>query len=222
MYIQEGIKYIMNELEKRARKARKKQRGMSPFTTFSGDPEKNIDAFNHAMDTGSAPSSTPCCGASEGLTVADALEELKALKESSLSRLYDYLQSSSVAFITAFKSTPWIKQHYAEQLEDVDSKAIPRAVGKINRARNDKLLQNIKALGYSCFKVDGSYENQERKDLYGGDESKRKFFTDKEESFAVICKNNVNIDEFINRMLKLCNDYNQESFLYILKPRILQ
>lgn len=73
----------MNELEKRARKARKKQKGMSPFTTFSGDPEKNIDAFNHAMDTGSAPSSTPCCGASEGLTVADALEELKKLDETS-------------------------------------------------------------------------------------------------------------------------------------------
>ncbi len=64
----------MNELEKRARKARKKQKGMSPFTTFSGDPEKNIDAFNHAM--GADSSDISCGGACEELSVTQAMKKL--------------------------------------------------------------------------------------------------------------------------------------------------
>lgn len=53
----------MNELEKRAKFHRKKQKGMSPFVKLNaGDPEINAQAFNHSM--GSDVSADACCGES--------------------------------------------------------------------------------------------------------------------------------------------------------------
>lgn len=55
-----------NELDKLANSAKKKNKKKNQqgwFVTLTGDPQKNIDAFNTATDTGNAPTS----GCSEGL-----------------------------------------------------------------------------------------------------------------------------------------------------------
>lgn len=125
------------------------------------------------------------------------------LTESSLSRLHDINQSCAVGFITAFKSPRWIKDHYGVE----DGASTPRDVLKVNQERNDSLEKNLKAIGYNYFKAVGSYENQERKS--GG----KKNFTDKEQSFGVVDR--YHDEEFINNMLKLARDYDQESVLII-------
>ena len=148
----------------------------------------------------------------ETMGVSEAVRELNNLEESSLSRLNDYLESSSVAFLTAYKSPSWIKHNYKSELSEIDSKKIPRAVDKINRERNKSLLNKIRAYGYTSFKVDGRYENQERKEV---SPDNPKAYTDKEESFAVVCKNNNNLETFIKRMVDLGSQYNQESILIV-------
>lgn len=121
------------------------------------------------------------------------IHQNKSLKESSLTRLNRYLESSNVAFITAFKSNSWIKDHY-----DVENF---RDIKKINRERNNELLNILKANGYNTFKVDGSYYNQERD------------AEDKEESFAVIDTNHE--DDFIDTIVELGKLYDQESILIV-------
>ena len=125
------------------------------------------------------------------------------INESSLGRLYDYMQSSDVGFVTAFKSPSWIKSHYKVE----SGASVPREVHKINRERNNDLLKNIRAKGYSCFKVDGSYENQERKNAGLPN------YTDKEESFAVV--NTHHNKNFVNDIVELGKKYNQESVLIV-------
>jgi hypothetical protein len=133
--------------------------------------------------------------------------KIQSLRESSLSRLHKYLTNYDVCFISGFKSPVWVKDHY----EGVKS---PRDVAKVNRDRNNNLLRNIKSCGYDSVKVDGHYENQERKQSLP-DDADSKFYTDKEESFAVISKNTSDkgFEVFITNMLNLCRKYDQESIL---------
>lgn len=198
---------MANELQKMAEFNKKHRKGKGWFVHMNqdaGNVEKNVAFFNHASDTGEAPSSASADSGAVG-------ESVENVNESSLSRLNDYHQSASIGFVTAFKSPRWIKDNYKELLADVDSKHLPRAIEWINRERNKSLLKNIKSLGYSSFKVDGSYENQERKDSDVTGNPKN--YTDKEESFAVIDKNNANFDDFVNNLTTLGKKYNQESVL---------
>ena len=158
------------------------------------------------------------------------------LYQSSLSRLHDYIESCDVAFVSANKNKDWIynwvkelkektfdelkQMELTDQLIDIiqninmeqlkSGPFVQRWLGKINRQRTNMLLKDIKSLGYSCFKADGSYQNMKRKEIYPQD---RKKYTDKEESFAII--NTYHIPEFFEEMHLLGNQYSQQSILVI-------
>ena len=135
-------------------------------------------------------------------------EQRMTLVESSLSKLYDYIQSSDVAFVTAFKRPEWHKAEAKKQNLELDRGAnFSRSVLKLNRERNKRLLANLKAHGFIIFKVDGSYENQARK------EAGLSNYTDKEESFAVV--NTHHNKDFVKIITDLGRDYDQESVLIV-------
>ena len=54
-----------NELEERAKKHRKFQKGMSPFQSFT-NPEKSVEIFNHLTDINTDTSSDSSISVSEG------------------------------------------------------------------------------------------------------------------------------------------------------------
>ena len=62
----------MNELKKRAKYHRKRQKGLSPFTTLSGDPKINATKFNSAMNTNNNSSVS-------AMSVGEALGVLKKI-----------------------------------------------------------------------------------------------------------------------------------------------
>ena len=192
----------MNELEKMARKARKKQKGMSPFTTFGGDPEKNIDAFNH---TGSAPSSTPCCGASEGRSVADALEELNEINEGER-----FLSSNALRILDEANLRRISKGHERDGYAIISASREHRSEEENNKKTNE-LRQKLKDAHYSYIMVYGGYkENGQSK-------------ASLEKSFVVFpydISNNTLMDfnKFKDDMIKFCTDSdddneNQDSIL---------
>ena len=133
------------------------------------------------------------------------------LNETSLSRLNSFLDKYTICFITAFKSPAWIRDNY-----ESNTRLNPRDVAKINRDRNKNLLRDIKLLGYNSFKVDGRYENQERKERTD-DLDNKSLYTDKEESFGVINTDGSErgMSNFIKNMKELGNEYNQESILIV-------
>lgn len=115
----------------------------------------------------------------------------KNLKQSSLSRLYDYTQSCDVGFVFAYKNKNWIiewvqqlKTKILEQLNSFDFdedfieliqkittqdlydwKKSQRIIKQINRFRMWMLEKDIKSSGCPYFKADGHYENQFRKSV---------------------------------------------------------
>ena len=139
----------------------------------------------------------------ENIKKLNDIDDEQSLVESSLSRLIQRNKSCDIIFITAYKSPRWIKDNY--QIEN--GNGVDRIIKNINRERNNALLMNIRAMGFNSFKVDGSYENQERKDKGLPN------YTDKEESFAVI--NTYHNDDFIDKLLKLAIKYDQKSILYV-------
>lgn len=98
----------LNELEKRASRHKKKQKGMSPFTTLDGDPKINADSFNDAMGTSSTASGTASGGCAESLepmTVGEALETLNSINESSVNRFKHHIESENpIAIVSAYRS----------------------------------------------------------------------------------------------------------------------
>ncbi len=143
--------------------------------------------------------------------VEDEQLDREILNETSLSRLIQFTDKYSICFITAFKGPIWIRDNY-----ESDKRLSPREVAKINRDRNNNLLRDIKGYGYNSFKVDGRYENQERKEKVS-DLDNTSLYTDKEESFGVINTDSSEsgMEMFINNMKELGNKYDQESILII-------
>lgn len=148
----------------------------------------------------------------------------KAIKESSLTRMWQHLGETSICFLTAYKDPDWIADNYELSYsdEDIPTKYTKRAdeIKYINRQRNKALRQNIEALGFSFFMVDGSYENQQRKASYlknnkGKNDASK--YTDKEESFAVLKPKGMSDDAFIDDMFDLMVKYDQESMLFVPK-----
>ena len=133
------------------------------------------------------------------------------LNETFLSRLNHFTDKYSICFITAFKGPAWIRDNY-----ESNDRLSPREVVKINRERNNNLLRDIKSHGYNSFKVDGRYENQERKEK-ATDSLDTSSYTNKEESFGVINNDSseYGMSKFIDAMISLGNKYDQESILII-------
>lgn len=143
--------------------------------------------------------------------VEDKQDDRVVLNETSLSRLNSFTDKYQVAFVTAFKSPAWIRDEY-----ETDKRSTPREVLAINRDRNSELLRDIKGLGYNSFKVDGRYENKERK-ARTADLDDKSSYTDKEESFGIINPDSSEKGKgvFLQNVKDLGNKYNQESILVV-------
>lgn len=163
------------------------------------------------------------------------------LDESSITRIMSKLENNNIlGFISAFKDSYFIYKTYKnifiknnldlgdikeedlhsaiKNLEYTQRIKFNRVVDAINRERNKQLLKNI-SVYYNVVKVKGSYENQERKMMYGNDVN-ADLYTDKEESFIVFASyTKDNYEEvrkkFIEFLDKMMSRYKQESYLII-------
>ena len=189
-----------NDLKKRAKKHLKKQKGISPFSSFNdnaGDETINTQAFNNAMGASCGGG-----GACEGMSVSDALSTLDRLDETSseakAKRLF--LHPSVMEYIKTFA----IFTAY-----NPDAKQQPKAVNKrlqkhlkadlsygtprfIEKNESDFTIEDIeKAV------IDGHWHYYKTKGVY----------FNVEQSLLVY---NITLDE----AKSLCEKYHQQSFVF--------
>lgn len=144
----------MDELEKRAKKHRKKQDGMSPFTTLdSGDPKANADAFNHAMGADSAGASGGAC---EELSITQAMKMLDDLDSDGISEDV-YLKENALRILDEANLNRIAKGH------DKDGYAILSASRAQNSEERNNFLTNqlrkaLRDKRYSYISVYGGYK----------------------------------------------------------------
>ena len=134
----------------------------------------------------------------------------QTLNESSLSRLYRYIENNHVAFISAFLDYERLNKYYGDLFKKYkDSSNVAR---RINRHNNFRLERKLLGLEYNTIKVLGWYEYKEFTDDEGN------FFpatTSKEESYVVLSKPNQDYTAFVDDMLKLAEQFYQQSILVV-------
>ena len=139
---------MANILKKRAEKHKKKQKGMSPFSSFNdnaGDETINTAIFNNAMGGASG-------GACESLDTFEAFQTLDnidnantiALNETSLSRLLQHTSDKNTFAIIGSQDKDTKKDNYVKLLDEV---------GKVQKKYEDA---NI---GFNHLKGTYTYED---------------------------------------------------------------
>ena len=138
-----------NDLKKRAKKHSKKQKGMSPFSSFNdnaGDEIINTQSFNNAMGASCGGG-----GACEGLDTLEAWERLDnldesiAINEASLSRILQHTEGTDGFAVIGSRDKDTGEDRYNELVAEV-SEVIKKNVGKI-------------PIGYNRLKGTYTYHN---------------------------------------------------------------